>query len=177
MAVIKWVLIGLITFVVFVGIFMGVMIYTTPKNTAALKDSLDITSKIIKEAEKQKIELDNKLIEELKAAKSKFRQLKIKYDSLKTASFSHASKLELKDKEIEKLTSSLADKSDRNARAKDLAKTLSSMKVTKIAPILSKLDDQTVIAIYQQMGKTDRKNILLGLSGDRAAVIAKKLIN
>jgi len=177
MAVIKWVLLGLIAFVVFTGVFMGVMIYTAPKNTAAAKDSLDVTNKLIKEAEQKKIELDRKLIQELKAEKLKYRKLEIRYDSLKTASISHVSILDLKDKEIEKLTGLLAGKADKNARAKDLAKTLSSMKVTKIAPILGSLDDHTVIAIYNQMGKPNRKNILLALSGDRAAKIAKKLIN
>jgi len=46
-----------------------------------------------------------------------------------------------------------------------------------MAPILQKLDDDTIILIYQQTGKTARKDILLALSESRAAKIANKLIN
>jgi len=78
--------------------------------------------------------------------------------------------------EVARLNAIVNGISDQSARAKEIAKTLSSMKPKAMAPILKKLDDDTIILIYQQTGKPSRKDILLALSDSRAAKITKKLI-
>ena len=82
-----------------------------------------------------------------------------------------------KSAEIEKLNIALQGKTERNKKAKEMAKTFASMKVKQISPILNKLDDETIISIYLQTSKPARKNIIAALTDDRAARITKKLIN
>lgn len=70
-----------------------------------------------------------------------------------------------------KLNANLAQ----GANVKDLAKTFETMKANEIAPILNKVDDPTVIAIYRNMGSRSKKMIMTALSSDRAAEITKQL--
>jgi len=58
---------------------------------------------------------------------------------------------------------------------KELAKTYETMKVSEIKPILDNVDDDTVIALYKNMGTRTRKNLIKSLSGGRAAQITEKL--
>lgn len=68
------------------------------------------------------------------------------------------------------------EKLQRESNAKDLAKTFSSMNVKEIGPILSNLDDETIIQLYVNMNSRTRKNIFLGLPKNRAAEITKQLM-
>lgn len=179
MNILKWVLIGLITFILAVGAMLGAMIYLSP---APKKDETAQSVKHAKKKYKGKIPEAGTSRKKVHISASEGYKVRIdslqhELDSLKTVHMRAQAQLAEKDKELEKLQSLLAGKADRDARAKDLARTLSSMKVKKMAPILAGLDDRTVIDIYRQMSSANRKNILLGLSGDRAAMVAKKLIN
>ncbi len=58
---------------------------------------------------------------------------------------------------------------------KDLAKTYESMKPEEMKPILSNLDDGTVIAIYNSMSGRNKKTIFKALSPKRAAQITELL--
>ena len=58
---------------------------------------------------------------------------------------------------------------------KDLAKTYESMKPEEIKPILSNLDDGTVIAIYNSMSGRNKKIIFKALNPKRAAEITELL--
>lgn len=176
MNILKWVLIGLISFVLAAGGMLGVMIFLKPPPE---KDKTTLTEKNTNNKKEGKFKSSEKetFILRLKEYKAKNDRLKIQVDSIKIVNAQQKDELQNKDKELKKLAEQLTGKADKDSRAKDIAKTLSSMKVKKIAPILAKLDDQTVIDIYRQMSSTNRKNILLGLSGERAAKVAKKLIN
>ena len=58
---------------------------------------------------------------------------------------------------------------------KDLAKTYESMKPEEMKPILSNLDDGTVIAIYNSMSGRNKKTIFKSLTPKRAAKITELL--
>lgn len=58
---------------------------------------------------------------------------------------------------------------------KELAKTYESMKPKEMRPIFSKIDDNTLIAIYQNMSNRNRKNLILALKSERAALITQQL--
>jgi len=58
---------------------------------------------------------------------------------------------------------------------KDLAKTYESMKPEEMKPILSNLDDGTVIAIYNSMSSRNKKTIFKALNPKRAAEITELL--
>lgn len=78
-------------------------------------------------------------------------------------------------KTIDDLNDQVLAMNKKELRLKDLAKTYASMKVTDMKPILKKVDDETVIAIYQAMGSRTRKSIMMALSAERAATITQKL--
>ena len=121
----------------------------------------------------RRITQKDKLTLEVEKYKQIIREKDAQIDSLQQI----AQAKEKLEKEVEKLNLIVKGKSDKEARAKEIAKTLSSMKTKAMAPILQKLDDDTIILIYKQTGKTARKDILLALSESRAAKIAKKMIN
>ena len=77
--------------------------------------------------------------------------------------------------EIESLESNINTLQESRTSIKDLAKTYDTMKVTDMSPILAKLDDETIIALYKNMGSRTRKNLIQALTGARAAQITKKL--
>ncbi|MFQ6604290.1 MAG: hypothetical protein ACE5D8_01935 [Fidelibacterota bacterium] len=58
---------------------------------------------------------------------------------------------------------------------KELAKTYESLKPKEMEPILAKIDDQTLIALYKNMSSRNRKNLLLALTSTRAAVLTQQL--
>lgn len=79
------------------------------------------------------------------------------------------------EKEINELNDRLLDKQKRQNNIKELAKTFETMKVADISPILNKVDNETVIAIYKHMGSRSRKMIMMALNDNRAAEITRKL--
>jgi len=78
-------------------------------------------------------------------------------------------------KTIDGLNSQILALNKKEVSLKELAKTYESMKVSDIKPILDKVDDETVIAIYRAMGTRTRKSIMMALSAERAATITEKL--
>lgn len=79
------------------------------------------------------------------------------------------------EQQIDKMHEQENSNQEVDANLKDLAKTFETMKVNELKPILNKVDDPTVIAIYQKMGSRSKKMIMTALSTDRAAEITKKL--
>jgi len=77
--------------------------------------------------------------------------------------------------EIEDLSTQLNAFNNRQVRVKELAKTYETLKAEEISPILSAVDDATIIAIYQNMSSRTRKNIIKALPGPRAAAITQQL--
>ena len=61
------------------------------------------------------------------------------------------------------------------ANVRELAKTYEQMKINEMKPIFAKLDDKTIIDLYNAMSARKKPLVLKALSTDRAAVITKKL--
>ncbi len=78
-------------------------------------------------------------------------------------------------KTIDNLNKDLLGANKRSVSIKELAKTYETMKPGEMRPILEKVDDETVIAIYKNMSSRSRKSIFQALPGDRAAIITKRL--
>jgi len=75
------------------------------------------------------------------------------------------------------LTGEKETRASREEKAAEMAKTFSSMALKEMAPIVSNLDDRTIIDIYNKMSSRTKKNILLALDDKRAANITEKLIS
>ncbi len=167
MAAVKWIvfILGGLAFLV-TAVFSVMLILQPPKKPIPKKvKGKSVASSKVTKSDKLKMEIDK--------YQQMLKKQKVTIDSLEQIA-QVKTKLE---QEVERLNTLLKGKSDKEARAKEIAKTLSSMKTKAMAPILQKLDDDTIILIYQQTGKTARKDILLALSESRAAKIANKLIN
>ncbi len=78
--------------------------------------------------------------------------------------------------EIEKWQKKYQSAQKRQNKLKDIAKTLSGLKTKDMARIVAKMDDRTLVEIYNQMSTTSKKQLLAALSADRAAALAKKII-
>lgn len=133
---------------------------------------------------------DTVLAKELINQKQKeIDQLYGEIDSLKTVIFSLTSvrdslieQTDFKDgvireyqKTVETINGELANLNHSSMNVKDLAKTYESMKVDEMRPILSNLDDQTVIQLYRNISSRNRKNLLMALSSQRAALITEQI--
>ena len=161
MGIVKWIVfsLGVLSFAIAAVFSVMLMMQDPipPKKTVAKKPA--VTKAEIKKVKSKngKLSKNEKLILEIAELKSAIEKKDKIIDSLKVT----ASKTETLEKELQKITESKTRSKSKASRAKDMAKTLSSMKTKAMAPILNKLDDDTVILIYKQTSKTARKNILL----------------
>ncbi len=174
----KWIALGTCSFIFLVALIFGIMLAVNPPHKPPPKTG---GKKIGKVQKKGKNVAYSPKTDSLHAVVQKYQQLigesKQQIDSLRIVIKTQSAQLEEKDKKLEQLTKELAAKANKDKRAKDMAKTLAAMKVKQMAPILNKLDDATIISIFQQTSKTARTNILTALSDERAARITEKLIN
>lgn len=123
---------------------------------------------------KTKVEIDS-LVNSVNDLKSQLFFADIQKDSL-------IDQLDFKEKIISGYELQIADLNDdllivnkKKTNIKELAKTYESMKLKEMQPILSKIDDNTLIAIYQKMSSRNRKNLILALKSERAALITQQL--
>ncbi len=186
---IKWSLILLIFFIIVVGLSFIGLVYTNPIPTDQ-EDSItsakennqysedDISGQNMGDTHPSPAGTTN-IIDSLKNIIKKntgdYFFLKITVDSL-------YEQLSMKNEIIENqlAQTKLMEKQVQNAEQKqqflkELTKTYETMKVAEIRPILEKLDNATVIALYKNMSGRTRKNLINGLSSDRAAQITKQL--
>lgn len=170
----KWIGIIIGSFVVLVGIIFAILTFIEPgdENKAAIITENKSTSPQL--LDEKQLEIDN-LIGEIKKQKNELFFSKLIVDSLGEAlRFSNSLINGYKDT-IEKLNEDLLAKKKVEVRIKELAKTYETMKVEEMRPILAKVDDETVIAIYENMSSRSRKTIMNALSGERAAMITIRL--
>ncbi len=104
----------------------------------------------------------------------KRQQMKMDTLSQKTKEFQ--ARFEKAQEKIQQLQKKLAANKEQQKRIKDLAKTLSGLKGKNLSNIVAKMDDESLIQIYQQMSNTAKKNLLASLPANRAAAIAQKLL-
>lgn len=176
MGVVKWAVfsIGIFLFSL-AAIFSVMLMLQDPPPKKEIKEKPAVTKIEIKNVKNKKgaLNKEEKMVLEIARLQAALEEKSKLVDSLSIA----VSKTEKLEKELQKITQAKNRAKSRESRAKEMAKTLSSMKTKAMAPILNKLDDDTVVLIYKQTGKTARKNILLALNETRAAKITKKIIN
>jgi len=174
----KWIALGTSSFIFFIALVFGIMLALKPPQKSAIKEKGKKTGMVSKSVKKIQYTSNS---DSLRAAAQEYLQMleesKQQMDSLRAVIKSQQAQLEEKEKQLQQLNAALAGKANKDKRAKEMAKTLAAMKVKQMAPILNKLDDGTIISIFQQTSKTSRKNILTALTDERAARITKKLIN
>ncbi len=90
--------------------------------------------------------------------------------------------ISLRDREIDRFKAAVAQLEEKvaaveakKATMKELAKTYESLKPKEMEPILAKIDDNTLIALYKNMSSRNRKNLLLALTSTRAAALTQQL--
>lgn len=190
--VIIWSLILVVLFVVFIGLAFVGLTYMTP--------SPEELQKVKQQAAKPKVEVSQEYPQDdsltdpdsIKKAPTKVSvadSLEKVIDDLKSDLFFNSVTMDSLNQELNKKDGSIAGYSSqvesleeqveslksKNASIKDLAKTYETMKVADIRPILERVDDETIIALYKNMGSRSKKNLLQALSDIRAAKITKKL--
>ncbi len=191
MQIVKWVSISFGIFIVLVGGIFAVLIFLTPSPQPEAdqpQTNPDKKNEIKEQVTQLRKGLPAMEVNRIMNKVDSLFTLIYRYEGQhkkNTAKIDSLSRLLEKERQeaagftsvIEKLKKQIAEKQSKEENARELAKTFSDMKVKQLAPILNKLDDETILLIYGQMRKTARKDLLLALNEKRAAGIAEKLIN
>lgn len=171
----KWIGIIVGSFVALVGTTFAVLSYMEPEyenvQMAVARENKSVASQLLKN---KQLEIDN-LLETVRKLKNELFFSNLSIDSL-------GEELEFDKKIISgyidtigKLNDDLLATNKGKIRIKELAKTYETMKTEEIRPILENVDDETVIAIYENMSSRSRKTIMKALSKERAAKITIRL--
>lgn len=175
----KWIGFSVSSFIFIMAVVFGVVLILKPppKPVESVKGRKTAVHHKIKKKHSGPLSLKDSLLMVIDDYEQELKAQKHQLDSLTALVQTLRQDTQAKSAEIEKLNIALQGKTERNKKAKEMAKTFASMKVKQISPILNKLDDETIISIYLQTSKPARKNIIAALTDDRAARITKKLIN
>ncbi len=162
-------------FAMLVGITFVVLLINSPDEEILIAEhsatSTDVESKALKI---KQTEVDTLLIQ-VTELKSQILLGKSSNDSLmEQLSFKDGLILGY-DKEIKKLNKIVMDNEKQSISMKELAKTYASMKSSEMKPILSSVDDATVLSIYKNMNASSRKTLFQALDQKRAARITEIL--
>jgi flagellar motility protein MotE (MotC chaperone) len=173
--ILLWSGIGVVAFVALVGIIFVVLTYLEPVEeelppAAAVTGDVNSTPG----GDQRQVLIDS-LENEIQELTSKLFFVELERDSLLNEVNFKEGLIEGFKKTIEKLNQDLLAANKRAVSIKELAKTYETMKVEEMRPILKKIDDETVIAIYRNMSSRNRKNLFQALSDERAAAITKRL--
>lgn len=186
---VKWILIGFSSFILMIVMTISFVFIIMPQpkprtavpiaqQKSALQRRIDQMHEGLTSMEIEQIKIDvdslyslvDRYQKQIKTRDTLIDSLKKKIESLK------GSELQ-KQEEIDKLLAAADEKTNKENNARDMAKTLSSMKTKQLAPILKNLDDETLLRIYNQLKGSSRKDLLLALDDKRAAQLTKRLIN
>ncbi|MCD6441259.1 MAG: hypothetical protein J7L86_05690 [Candidatus Marinimicrobia bacterium] len=173
--VFKWGGIGLGGFFVLVlGIFL-LLKHLEPideETQIEITSNDKLMSKKLLMLKQSEIDSLNSCIEKLQ---SDLSFLNLTNDSLKAQSEFKNNLIEEYKKSINQLNNKLTAATKTTVSIQELAKTYESMKPEEMRPILQKVSDKTIIAIYKNMNARKRKDILNALSSERAAAITQQL--
>ncbi|MDP8237827.1 MAG: SPOR domain-containing protein [Candidatus Hatepunaea meridiana] len=160
-------------FIVIIGVMFGIMAYLEPVDEdmqmKVAKRNLSVSNQLIQ----KKVVIIDSLSSENNHLINKLQLNNLVKDSLQI-------QLEFKDNLIseynkitEKLNGDLLALNKQKIRIKELAKTYETMKTGEMKPILENVDNETVLAIYNNMNSRTRKNILMALPKKRASAITQ----
>ncbi len=172
--IIFWIFIGFVLFAVLVAVIFGILSYTEqestppavsqpqPRQSRSLSPPLEMTERdSMIQIIQQK---DSVMLAQNEKIDSLFLLLQSKTDSIRDYRRS-----------LQQLEQNITSYTAKSENIKNLAKSYEAMRVDEIQPILEKIDNQTIIKIYQQMSSRKQMKILQALSADRAAQITKRL--
>lgn len=157
-----------------VGLFYGALKYVKDEQAKVFKTLAETDSTFTLDGPLDATDSLRKVIEKIQTEVVKRDQ---KVDSLNNELSSKLIVTKKQQEITEKLKNKLNRASDKNKKAKEMAKTFEKMKIKQIAPILRNLDDETVMLIYKETSNRFKRNILLAVNEKRAASITKNFIN
>ncbi|MFP4547639.1 MAG: MotE family protein [Fidelibacterota bacterium] len=179
---------GLLFFLILVGLVFGVLSLMdglakpniVPVNSGPVEEDNSILGLLLSEKQTIIDSLQTVNQEHLLARDT----LQSEIDSLTSLAQQQNREIIADSLEIKKLEEELAQANNQpdqtaaitSEQIKQMAKTYESMKVSEIKPIFTQLDDETIIALYNNMSSRKRPMVLKALSTDRAAKITKKII-
>lgn len=171
MNLVKLALISTGSFILLVAVMLSVMIYLTPAPERpavvdVVGDSLSVDSLLTPE---------DSLINELAVREEQLIRKDSALDSLKMLLAQSAKIIANMERDMDRLQQQLEESKRRAAGTKELARTFESMKTDEMEPILRRIDDDTAVAIYQQMSSRSRKKLLLALQSERAALLTERM--
>ncbi len=170
-----WLGIGVGIFAILVGGIFGVLTYLQSKEQPeAVELTLEDGTVNPVVLQQKQAEIDT-LKSEIVTIKAELFNTKLTNDSLKNGNKFLSGLITEYKSSIDELNATLLKKQNQANKIKQLAKTYESMKVDEIRPILRNVDDETVIALYENMGSRSKKVILNSLSSERAALITQQL--
>lgn len=187
---IKWTIILLLFFIIVVGLSFVGLVYTAPPIETNQEVSTNISKENIQNTGDDisgqnmvstpsspagTMSVRDSLKNIIKKNTGDYFFLKITVDSLYEQLNIKNALVENQHTQIELLEKQVENAEQKRQFLKELTKTYETMKVTEIRPILEKLDDATIIALYKNMSGRTRKNLINGLSSNRAAQITKQL--
>jgi len=185
--IVLWSGIGLGVFVALVGIIFVILTYLSPDPEPAQRAAetkpeqeviqqlpSDVTEQVSTQVAAQLTNTDS-LEAVLGDVRSDLLFTKLRADSLQQRIIFIDGLVVEYEKTIANLNDQVLAKQVQSSRIKDLAKTYETMKPVEIKPILANVNDETVIALYENMSSRTRKVILNSLPGNRAAVITQQL--
>ncbi len=173
--IIVWVGISLTTFILFIA---GSFLFL--KQTEPQAEPVEVAAaKVNQTAFAAQMELKDTTIDSLqtmiKTLQSDLFFTRVTIDSLNEQCGFKDGVIDGFDQQIAGFQKELTQLQGRRTSVKELAKTYETMKSAEMAPILDAVDNNTIIALYENMSSRTRKNIIQALPGARAAQITKEL--
>lgn len=181
MKILKWFMLTIGMFIVFVTIIFTVLKYMYPQQ----KPNEVSEQEKVKQFEEKVVGLEgyenrNQLIDSLQIAVDSLQNLLVAknnhIDSLGLELKASLEKIDQQNTALSKYADLQQSAEIRNEKAKKIAKTFETMKSTEMAGILKNIDDSTVLAIYKNMNNRFKKNLLMALTTKRAADLTEKFI-
>jgi len=181
--VITWSLILIVLFVVFIGLAFVALNYMTPtaEDIEKIKKQAPVINKQVEVSDstavvEPKITVADSLQQIIENLTSDLFFVRVTTDSLNEVLGKQELIIAGYTSQIESLEERNQALQSKSVSIKELAKTYETMKVSDIRPILEKVDDATIVALYKNMGSRTRKNIIQALSSVRAAQLTNKLV-
>ncbi len=175
--ILLWIGLGIALFIVLVGITFAILSFLHPLNKEVKLETISGDQKLAKDMLAQKQREIDLVTSELDSLRQDLAETGFIRDSLIEANDFNEGLVREYRKTVDMLKAELATSTKKNLSTKELAKTYESMKIAEMQPILEKLEDHTILELYENISSRNRKNILMALSAQRAARITQKIAN
>ena len=171
--ILLWLSAGILSFVLLIVIIFGVLFFLEPEDPM-FEQRMIAGDDFFQDTfvQKKQVEIDS-LSVQINELNSQLFFRDLKEDSLnQVIRFQEGLVTEYKTS-LERSNEAMKQKDKVMTNLKGIAKTYEGLKVNEMRPIFDKLDDKTVIGIYENMSARNRKNIMKALPANRAAAITQ----